>query len=82
MVFPVRSVHWLTHSCFLSVWMSPSLFFFFWNFEAFMTVLSKAFRSQSVSCQQSFKVTFARGGRYSLENSQGFSNVLLPAGVT
>lgn len=76
MVFPARSVHWLAHSCFLS---NP--FFIFLNFEAIMTVLSKAFRSQSFSCQQSFKVTFARGGRYSLEGIQGFSNILLPAGI-
>lgn len=80
MVFSVRSVHWLAHSCFLSVWMSRCLFVL--NFEALTTVLSKAFRSQSVSCQQSFKVTFARGGRYSLEGIQGFSNVLLPAEIT
>lgn len=81
MVFSVRSVHWLAHSFFLSG-CPNAFFFFFWSFEAIMTVLNKAFRSQSVSCQKSFKVTFARGRRYSLEGIQGFSNILLPAGIT
>lgn len=52
MVFPVRSVHgWHTAP---SVFLDVPIFFFFWNLEAIMTVLSKASRSQSLSCQQSF----------------------------
>lgn len=46
--------------------------FFFCNFETIMTVLNKAFRSQSISCQQSFKVTFYQERKIFLGRHLGF----------